>query len=501
MAELALDLPAFKTLIRERCGLNFSAADDEKLSTAISTRLAHSGPLTSFGLAGRYLARLRSDESELQELVNLLTINETYFFREPEQIHLLIRQLVPELLAQRAPGQPLRILSAGCSSGEEPYSLAIALTEHYGIAFLQQVEIVGIDIDSAILERARAGIYSDFSFRGLSADFRQRHFDTLPGDKPAYRLKPHLRQCVRFEQANLLAGEQAPSLRNFDVVFLRNVSIYFDDEGRRSMQNNIHQLLGPQGLLIVGSAETLANDYGIFHLTENNGQYYFAKTLAAKPQNLTSPPVPALPLAPSPSKPVTSAPKSTAAPLRVQPPAPAQPANGAAQLPWRHIRWLLEKQHDALASQAIAALDPAQQETMPIRLFRVFLALERNQFAAAQALLDTLLAEAPWSADVWFLSGLAAKWQADPKQAALCFQRAIYIRPDCWPAHFHLAELGDDYCHLDVRLRGYRAAQKLSALPGLSNGLDYLPTTLPAGDLAFLCQHRLNQLAPTRVEH
>ena len=222
-----MDLAPFKTLIKEHCGLSFSAQVETKLARAVAARMAE---CRCTGAAA-YAARLRGDPGEFQHLVNQLTINETYFFREPDQLRLLRDRLAPRLLARVA--GPVRILSAGCSSGEEPYSLVMLLWERYGARMAERFEILGGDIDSAVLERARQGHYSEFSFRGVPATVRQHYFDPLDGG--GYALKDFIRRQVRFHAFNLLAPTGAPPLRDFDLILYRNVSIYFDAPTRKSI--------------------------------------------------------------------------------------------------------------------------------------------------------------------------------------------------------------------------------------------------------------------------
>jgi chemotaxis protein methyltransferase CheR len=125
---IVADLAPFKELIKQRCGLVLEGNNEEKLATALAQRIT----VTAKGNSGEYYSHLLCNTDEFQDLVNLLTINETYFFRESEQLRLLTERLVPRLLMQREDGTPLRILSAGCSSGEEPYSIVMALHDKYG---------------------------------------------------------------------------------------------------------------------------------------------------------------------------------------------------------------------------------------------------------------------------------------------------------------------------------------------------------------------------------
>ncbi|MBS4095305.1 MAG: protein-glutamate O-methyltransferase CheR, partial [Sulfuricella sp.] len=268
-----LDLAPYQELIKQRCGLILEGNNADKLATVLAQRSAVLGCADP----ADYYTRLYGDHTEFQELVNLLTINETYFFREPEQLELLTGTLAPRLLAQRDHALPLRILSAGCSSGEEPYSILMALREKYPESADTLFAVAGGDIDTQVLAKARGGCYGEFSFRGVASDIKARYFDREPY---AYRIKEDLRRRVEFHQLNLLVDSYPATLGNFDVIFFRNVSIYFDTPTRRLIQRNLATLLKDDGYLVIGTAETLANDLGELALVEENGLFYFVKPAA-----------------------------------------------------------------------------------------------------------------------------------------------------------------------------------------------------------------------------
>ncbi|KAF0222041.1 MAG: chemotaxis protein methyltransferase, partial [Rhodospirillaceae bacterium] len=262
-------LQSFKDLVKSRCGLMLEGNGEQTLKAAVATRMQVTG------LHGQpaYLSRLTTNAAEFQELVALLTINETYFFREPEQLALLTEKMVPRLLALRGPGRPIRILSAGCSTGEEPYSVAMALLDQYGEAMGSLVRLYAGDIDHLALAKARAGHYGAFSFRALSPERQQRYF--TPIGRHGFALAETVRTRVEFHHLNLLSAEAPASLADFDIVLFRNVSIYFDAATRRTIQHNLARMMTLDGVLLVGTAETLANDLGVMRLVEEDGHFYF----------------------------------------------------------------------------------------------------------------------------------------------------------------------------------------------------------------------------------
>jgi chemotaxis protein methyltransferase CheR len=406
--------------------------------------------------------------AEFQQLVNLLTINETYFFREPEQIQWFCDTLVPRLMAQPQT-RPIRILSAGCSSGEEPYSLAMALHQKYGESVGRLFSLVGGDIDSAVIQRARLGHYSEFSFRGVSPLIRSQYFDPQPH---GLQLNPSIRHLVNFYELNLLADSYPEAFSPFDVIFFRNVSIYFDTPTRYQIQQRLASLLNPGGYLILGSAETLANNLGVLPLLEDSGQFYFAKT---HPEPATNIPL---------QRPhvVVAEPESTMS-------APATPP-GLSDI----TTLIQQKRLDEawLSLQTLLQLTPAQREA---RLLQCYLQIERNEFAAALSTAQALLEQDQWLVDALFLAGLAAKWLQQSEAAINYLKQAVYICHECWPAHYYLAELYRQRAEPVLAQRAYRMVLNLlTHQTAIQTGMTTIPIGLPLHEIRFLCQHQLNQL-------
>lgn len=263
-------LAPFHRLLHQRCGLLFEGVAAAKLASALEDRRQQQR-LPSLNA---YFDFLRGDETEFHALLSLLTINESYFFREPEQLQFVLETLLPRRLhaVAEASRRPLRILSAGCASGEEPYSLAISLSEKYGPDWYRYVQIHAGDIDRAVLARARAGCFSAYAFRSDWPLARERHFLRK---ESCWELTAELRRWVHFAELNLLDPQPAAHWTEFDFIFCRNVLIYFDQPTRIRILRNLAAMLRPEGCLIVGSAETLANDIGVLPLVEESGQFYF----------------------------------------------------------------------------------------------------------------------------------------------------------------------------------------------------------------------------------
>ncbi|MGU3493688.1 CheR family methyltransferase [Xanthobacteraceae bacterium A53D] len=203
-----------------------------------------------------YFGLLRADSGERERLINAFTVNETYFYREDHQLACLSRSLLPDLVAGRTPGDKIRIWSAPCSTGEEAYSIAIWLLENWRLVDAYNIEIVGSDIDTDALNAAREGLYGERSVSRLSASLIEAYFEPAPNRH--IRLIEDLKESVTFTKANLVDGEGLARLGTFDIIFCRNVLIYFDDLSRRTTAENLYARLNPSGYLCLGHTESMS---------------------------------------------------------------------------------------------------------------------------------------------------------------------------------------------------------------------------------------------------
>jgi chemotaxis protein methyltransferase CheR len=194
------------------------------------------------------------------QVVDALTTNETTFFRDYNPWESLRTLVMPELLARKERTRTLAIWSAGCSSGQEPYSIAMSIREHFPELLTWQLSILGTDISGSVLDRARAGRYGQLEVnRGLPAHLLVRHF-TRAGME--WEIEEPIRRMVRFEQHNL--NDVWPSMPPFDLVLMRNVMIYFETEAKRQVLAKMHDQLAPHGYLLLGASETtysLSDDF------------------------------------------------------------------------------------------------------------------------------------------------------------------------------------------------------------------------------------------------
>jgi chemotaxis protein methyltransferase CheR len=215
-------------------------------------------------------------EIERQKLIPRLTNNESYFFRESGQLEVLRNEVLPELSSHdRSAGRPhIDILSAGCAAGEEAYSLAIIVHESV-LSASPRVRITGVDLDPEALERARTACYGENAFRRVDPDVRDRYFSAAaPG---RWRLDPRIARMVQFQQANLADPTWARALPPQDVIFCRNLLIYFGDDTIRRVVDTFYDLLRPGGSLFLGHAETLSRVPTKFVTVRRPGAIYYRR--------------------------------------------------------------------------------------------------------------------------------------------------------------------------------------------------------------------------------
>jgi chemotaxis protein methyltransferase WspC len=231
-------------ILRETIGLDVDSIGQVALDRAVADRQAASGVTDARG----YVARLRSSKEELQALIEAVVVPETWFFRDPGAFDAL--SSVVRHGALPTASEPLRLLSAPSSSGEEPYSMAMALLDAGVPSARFQVD--AMDVSLHALDRAGAAIYGRNSFRGAGLPGREHHFETLPDGR---RVCERVRRQVRFRHGNLLACPFVPGRDRFDIIFCRNLLIYFDRPTQDRTIEFLSTLLKPEGLLFVGSSE------------------------------------------------------------------------------------------------------------------------------------------------------------------------------------------------------------------------------------------------------
>ena len=269
------DIEQFRNILTRHLGLQFEDGKLDYLADVMLQRMQSVGR-ARFESCSAYIAHLNASPKESAEwraLAEQLTVNETFFFRNSDNFLALAENVLPERIRAKAQTKQLRILSAGCSSGEESYSLAIMVREALPDLNDWDVKIVGIDINPAVLLKATQARYSEWSLRATSEDVKRRYFRADGAD---FVLAPEVQKMVSFEERNLVEEDFLfwKSLA-CDVVFCRNVLMYFTPEIARSVVGRISQALVPRGFLFLGHAETLRGITPDFHLCHTHDTFYY----------------------------------------------------------------------------------------------------------------------------------------------------------------------------------------------------------------------------------
>jgi chemotaxis protein methyltransferase CheR len=254
------EMQRFCEFLYRRTGMLFGETKRYYVDRRLADRMSATGARSFPG----YFAHLQSSEDEVELLINLFTVNETYFYREDHQLRCLGRSLLPEIVRNRGPGDLVRIWSVPCSTGEEPYSIAIWLLENWPLVDAYHIEIVGSDIDTRALLDAEAGEYGERALSRLPTEVREHYFEPTRDGRRA--LIEDLRESVKFTSVNLVDSASMAMQGRFDVVFCRNVLIYFDDASRLRAVDNLYDALQPGGFICLGHSESMSRISGRFEV-------------------------------------------------------------------------------------------------------------------------------------------------------------------------------------------------------------------------------------------
>ena len=268
------EIECFRSLVAQHLGLSFEDAKLDFLAEVLQRRMENSG-CHLFSLYEKRIADWGSVDEEIGALAEHLTVNETYFLRYAEQFKAFAELVIPNRIQARGQERKLRILSAGCASGEEAYSLAILIRDRLPELASWEVEIRGIDVSASSIEKCKRARYSTWSLRETPADLRTRYFRPAGSD---VLLDSEVRRAVTFERRNLIEEDPAFWKDNaFDVVFCRNVTMYFKIDAARSVISRIARSLAPGGFLFLGHAETLRGVSQEFHLRHTHETFYYQR--------------------------------------------------------------------------------------------------------------------------------------------------------------------------------------------------------------------------------
>lgn len=254
------DFARFREFFYRKTGIHFDDAKRYFVDKRLVERIEATG---STNFRNWFMAlRFETSGQELQALVNAMTVNETYFFREAYQFDCMVNSLLAEVVQLKKPGQRIRIWSVPSSTGEEPYSIAIYLLERWPLIAQYDVEILSSDIDTQVLEAAQRGVFSQRAVAQLPAEYLRRYF-TRQGENE-FAISRDLVGAVEFSKVNLCSDADTRRFRDIDIVFCRNLLIYFDDLSRRVAAEAMYDALSPGGFLCLGHSESMSRISSLF---------------------------------------------------------------------------------------------------------------------------------------------------------------------------------------------------------------------------------------------
>jgi chemotaxis protein methyltransferase CheR len=270
------DFLKFKEYFYRKTGMLF----DNSKRYFVDKRLIERIEMTESGNFRSYFNTLRFEASgdELQQLVNAMTVNETYFFREEYQFKCLVYSMMDEITRNKKDKSPIRIWSVPSASGEEPYSIAIYLLEHWSGIDKWDVEIMSSDIDTKIVAQAKRGYYSPRSVMNLSKPILDKYFIPQSG---GYQICEDLRQAVEFSRVNIMNAVDVRPYRDIDIIFCRNLLIYFDDASRRQAAEMFFDAMNPGGFICLGHSESMSRISSLFRVRKFPDAIVYQKPLEA----------------------------------------------------------------------------------------------------------------------------------------------------------------------------------------------------------------------------
>ena len=260
-------------LIYSNSGLRFEDSSKYMIRRRLSPRVREL-KLDSFEKYYYYLLYHANRESELEIIFDLLTVNETYFFREERQLHAFSEEIIPLIVEQKKDNRVLRIWSAGCSTGEEPYTIAMLCCAS-GLLRDWEIDIFASDISQRVIQTARRGTFGQSSFRNMPDGLQERYFEKLADNR--YRINDGIKQMVTFGKVNLFDEHKTGILNEVDLIFCRNVIIYFDVEAKKRVIETFYRKLRKNGFLLLGHAESLLSLSTKFKLTHFKNDMVYQK--------------------------------------------------------------------------------------------------------------------------------------------------------------------------------------------------------------------------------
>ncbi|MCK4509660.1 MAG: tetratricopeptide repeat protein [Desulfuromonadales bacterium] len=471
------ELTALKNFLREHSGLHFNQHNHRILKRGLMRRI-QALRMESLPVYFRYLTATSDNYDEMNKLLGLLTVGETSFFRYRSHREALLHYVIPSLIQQNKSQAKLRIWSAGCSTGEEPYSLAILLLENFPELLEWDVQILATDINKRSLRQAREGLYGERSLRMMEDSLRQRYFEKVDN---LFLISAQVKRMVRFDYLNLQTDNfpaQNNATKDVDLLSCRNVLIYFELETIRQIVAKFSQALRPQGYLFMGHSETMQNVSAQFQRHHQNSAFFYQRkagsvgkksvTARALPESSRSPEAVAPPSARAQNK--VSTRTRDKLPVKTGGKAPL-----AAVVPKKQnldqVKKVLRRDPDQLYRDALTAFDHEKfteagklfeellekQPTNPKALIgKGLLLANQGKYSDARICCARALKEDDLLAEAYLLRGLILDMEGFLVRALVEYQKVLWLEPLFVMAHYLAAKIHDRLSDSEKRKRSLR---------------------------------------------
>ncbi len=478
------DFFLLRDIIESRAGIYIERSLWDSLKDKVGIRLVQ-GHFSKFQEYCDYLITLDGEE-EFQELLNAITVHETYFFRDSWQFDFIKRNIIPEIIQRKMAlncKRVVKIWSAGCSTGEEPYSIAIISSELEELLKDFRLEILATDVSSKALKKAKGGIYGKRSIREIPRGYLEKYF-TRSGDE--YHLHKEIKNVVTFFQLNL-AQEPFPvkDMGEQDIVLCKNVLIYFNPDNVKKVLHNLYQCIDKKGYLFTGGAESLFHLSHEFQLRERKNVFYYTKGKVS-PESSESP------------KELMVIPQPKIFPARLK---DISPDRSSEKRPREEnplttsLRYIRTGEYEEAKKILNIILKNNTNHTEAL-IFLGYIHTCLSEFEEAFSVCYDLLRTDPLSVESHFILGLIYKYKEETDNALTHFRKATYLQPNLPLAHYYLGEL---YLNKGDK---FNAAKKYkNALTVFQNSMgeeeDILNSIYGETELRqilYICQQRLKTL-------
>lgn len=469
-------LVGFRATVARRLGLSFDDSKQDELADVLRRRME----ATNSADVDSYLCLLGTSLTELRAVVGHLTIPETYFFRIPDHFRVFQEVVLPGRIRAQSATRQLNILSAGCASGEEPYTLAMLVQGEAGLAGWQ-VAIRGIDVNAAVIAKGKSGRYSAWSLREIDPKFKDRYF--RPHGRE-FQLDDSIRKMVTLEEGNMmdvLSPFWKPN--TYDVIFFRNAFMYLSAEAGRAVVARMAASLAPGGYLFMGPAETLRGVSTEFHLCHTHGTFYYQLRTGRDSTGSDSSRSPRAGIS-YPTRHMEPPPADTGSswaedirqaterirmltriPERSreahEKPSPTQTTAKAAPVDLSTALNLLKEERFEQALTALQALPAEARTSLDAQVLRAALLANRGDLALAEDACTSILKIDELNAGAYYVKALCREQAGDRQKAVEHDQTAIYLDPSFAMPHLHLGLLAKRGGELDLALQELSQASLL----------------------------------------